>query len=84
MKYSFNFIQVANWVFIIRTKLKEFRVNLDKEKVPKQEAIQLLNSQKQQLELIKDILNKKSRLLGIQSEFLKNLKQIKKEYGIEE
>ena len=84
MKYSFNFIQVANWIYIIRTKLKDFRIRLDKEKISKQEAIELLNSQKRQLELIKDILNKKSRLLGIQPEFLKNLKQIKKEYGIEE
>ena len=84
MKYSFNFIQVANWVYIIRTKLKEFRLRIDKEKVSKDEALWLLRSQKQQLELIKDILNKKSRLLGIQPDFLKNLKQIKKDYGIEE
>lgn len=84
MKYSFNFIQVANWVYIIRTKLKEFRIRLDKEKISKQEAIELLNSQKRQLELIKDILNKKSKLLGIQPDFVKNLKQIKKEYGIED
>ena len=84
MKYNFNFIQVANWVYIIRTKLKEFRVRIDNEKVSKQEAIQILEHQKRQLELIKDILNKKSRLLGIQPEFLKNLKEIKKQYGIEE
>ena len=71
MKYSFNFIQVANWIYIIRTKLKDFRIRLDKEKISKQEAIELLNSQKRQLELIKDILNKKSRLLGIQPEFWK-------------
>ena len=84
MKYSFSFIQVANWAYIIRTKLKEFRLRIDKEKVSKDEALSLLRSQKQQLELIKDILNKKSRLLGIQPDFLKNLKQIKKDYGIEE
>lgn len=84
MKYSFNFIQVANWVYIIRTNLKDFRLKIDKEKVPKEEAIQLLEQQKRQLELIKDILNKKSRLLGIQPEFLKNLKQIKKDYGLED
>jgi hypothetical protein len=84
MKYSFNFIQVANWVYIIRTKLKQFRTRLDEEKVSKQEALELLKSQKQQLELIKDILNKKTRLLGIQPDFLKNLKEIKRQYGIEE
>jgi len=84
MKYNFNFIQVANWVYIIRTKLKEFRLKIDKEKVSKEEALELLKSQKRQLELIKDILNKKARLHGIKSDFLKNLKEIKRQYGIEE
>ncbi len=84
MKYSFNFIQVANWVYIIQTKLKNLRARLDKEKISKEEALQLLTAQKHQLELIKDILNKNVRLVGIQPNFLKNLKQIKKEYGIEE
>jgi hypothetical protein len=84
MKYSFNFIQVANWVYVIRTSLKDFRVRLDEEKVSKQEALTLLNNQKRQLELIKDILNKKANLLGIQHSFLKNLKEIKKSYGIED
>jgi len=84
MKYSFNFIQVANWIYLLRTKLKEFRVKLDKEKIPKAEAIELLQQQKRQLELIKDVLDKKTRLMGIQSDFLKNLNQIKKDYGIED
>lgn len=84
MKYSFSFIQVANWIYLLRTKLKEFRVRLDKEKVSKVEALELLQQQKRQLELIKDVLNKKTRLMGIQSDFLKNLKQIKKDYGIED
>lgn len=84
MKYNFSFIQVANWVYLLRNKLKDFRLKVDKEKVSKQEAIQLLLHQKRQLELIKDVLNKKSRLVGIQADFLKNLKQIKKDYGIED
>jgi hypothetical protein len=84
MKYSFNFIQVANWVYIIRTKLKELRLRLDKEKISKEEALQLLTAQKYQLELIKDIINKNTRLLGVQKDFIANLKEIKKQYGIEE
>ena len=84
MKYNFNLTQVANWVYIIRTNLKDFRIRLDTEKVSKQEALLLLNAQKQQLGLIKNILNKDTKLLGIQPSFLKNFKQIKKEYGIEE
>jgi hypothetical protein len=84
MKYSFNFIQVANWVYIIRTKLKDLRLRLDKEKISKEEALQLLTAQKYQLELIKDIINKNTRLLGVQKDFIANLKEIKKQYGIEE
>lgn len=84
MKYSFNFLQIANWVYIVRTSLKKLRSRLDTEKIDKKEALQLLKSQKKQLELIKDIINKKTRLQGIQPDFLKNLKQIKKEFGIEE
>ena len=84
MKYSFNFLQIANWVYIIRTALKNFRLRLDEEKISKNETIQFLKSQKRQLELIKDILNKKTRLHGIQPEFIKNLKEIKKQYGVEE
>jgi hypothetical protein len=84
MKNSFNFIQVANWIYIIKIKLKNFRLKIDKEKISKQEALKILNEQKRHLELIKEVLNKNIRLMGIQSDFLKNLKQIKKEYGIEE
>ncbi len=84
MKSNFNFIQVANWVYVIRTKLKKFRLRIDSENISKEEAIGILQEQKHQLELIKDILNKKIRLMGIQLDFLKNLKQIKKDYGIEE
>lgn len=84
MKYSFNLIQIANWVYVIRTKLKDLRVRLDKEKISKEEALHILHAQKQSLELIKDIINKNTRLLGIQKNFLKNLKNIKKEYDIEE
>lgn len=84
MKYNFNFLQIANWVYIVRTNLKNLRNRLDVEKIDKKEALQLLKSQKRQLELIKDIINKKTQLQGIQPSFLKNLKDIKKQFGIEE
>jgi len=35
MKNNFNFLQVANWIYIIRSNLKDFRVRLDKEKINK-------------------------------------------------
>jgi len=84
MKYNFNFLQVANWVYQIRNNLKKLRSRLDKEKISKEEALSLLKSQKRYLELIKDIINKKTRLHGIQPDFLKNLNNIKKELGVED
>ena len=83
MKYSLNFIQVANWVYIIRKDLKTFRERLDKEKVPKEEAIELLARQKKHLKLIKEVLTRRTKLIGIQKDFLNNLAEIKKEFGIE-
>jgi len=84
MKYKFNFIQIANWVYVIRIKLKDFRTRLDLEKVSTQEAIENLESQKRSLLIVVDLLNKNANLLGIQNDFLKNLKDIKKQFGVEE
>lgn len=84
MKSSFNFLQIANWVYILRTNLKKLRARLDKEKLSKEEALKILKSQKKRLELIKDILSKTTSLQGIQPDFLKNLKSIKKEFNIED
>ena len=84
MKHSFDFIKIANWIYRIHTILKNFRRKLDEENVSNEQAIQLLQHQKRQLELIKDVINRKTYLVGIQPEFIKNLKQIKKEYGIED
>ena len=84
MKSNFKLVQVANWIYSIRTSLKDLRIRIDKETIPKEELIRLLSSQKRQLELIKNILNKETILLGIQPNFLKNLEEIKKQYGIEE
>lgn len=83
MKYSFSLIQVANWIYLTRNKLKILRQKLDTENVSKEEAISALKAQKNNLELIKDVINKKSRLLGIQPDFLKNLENLKREMGIE-
>jgi hypothetical protein len=84
MKYSFNFVQTSNWLYIVRSKLKKLRSRLDEEDVPVEEAIQLLEIQKKELLDLKEILLRRVSLLGIQKDFLTNLKQIKKEYGIED
>ena len=84
MKYNFNFIQIANWLEICREKLKKVRVAADEESMTPEEAINSLEAQKKNLLLIKDILERKIKLLGIQKNFLEKYENIKKEFGIEE
>lgn len=84
MKYSFNFIQVTNWLMVCRENIKKIRDQVLNEEISKQKAIELLKSEKQKVSRLKDILQRKVRLHGIQKDFLKNLKEIKKEYGIDD
>jgi len=84
MKYSFNFLQVTNWLLICRENIKKIKELVIKEEISKEKAIQLLTSERNKVTKLKDILHRKIRLHGIQHDFLKNLKEIKKEYGIED
>ncbi len=84
MKYKFNFIQIANWMYVCRQNLFNLRIDVVKEKISKNEAIEKLQAQKRQLLLIKDILNKKTFLHGIQPNFLKNFKKIKEMYDVKD
>lgn len=84
MKYKFNFIQIANWLFICRDNLLKVKEQAIENKISKEEAIQKLESQKRHLLLIKDVINRKIILHGVSHDFLNNFKDIKKQYGIEE
>lgn len=84
MKYKFSFIQVTNWLMICRQNLMKVREEANEGFKDKEEIIEKLKKQKRDLLLVKDILNRKVKLHGISPDFLKNLKAIKKEYGIEE
>jgi len=84
MKYSFNFIQVTNWLMICRENIKKIRDKVMNEEISKEKAIELLTSEKHKVTKLKDILHRKIRLHGIQKDFLANLAKIKKEYGIED
>ena len=46
MKYKFNFIQIANWLFICRDNLLKVKEQAIENKISKEEAIQKLESQK--------------------------------------
>jgi hypothetical protein len=84
MKYKFNFVQIANWLFICRDNLLKVKEQAIENKISKEEAIQKLESQKRHLLLIKDVINRKIILHGVSREFLAKFKDIKKQYGIEE
>ena len=84
MKYKFSFIQVTNWLMVCRENLMKIREEANDGFKNKQEILEKLKKQKRDLLLVKEILNRKVKLHGISPDFLKNLKAIKKEYGIEE
>ena len=84
MKYSFNFLQVTNWLLVCRENIKKIRDQVLNEEISKEKAIELLTNEKRRISVLKDILYRKIRLHGISNDFLKNLKEIKKEYGIED
>lgn len=74
MKSKFSFLQIANWIFLVKSKHKEIN----------EKSIKIIDNQIRLLELIKDVINRKKHLSGIQKNFLKNLKKIKDELDIKE
>ena len=84
MKYSFNFLQVTNWLLVCRENIKKIRDQVLSEQITKEEAVKLLQVEKRRISTLKDILHRKTRLHGVSKDFLKNLKEIKKEYGVED
>jgi hypothetical protein len=84
MKNSFNFLQFTNWLLICRENIENIKQDVLNERITKQEAIDRLLTEKKKIGILKDVLDRKVRLFGIQSTFLKSLKEIKKRYGIEE
>ena len=84
MKYKFNFVQIANWLFICRDNLLKVKEEAIQNKLSKEEVIEKLESQKKHLLLIKEVINRKIVLHGVSRDFLAKFKDIKKQYGIEE
>ena len=82
MKYSFSFIQIVNWLLICKDSLNKLAEESDS--LSKPEMIAKLQLQKQKLLLVKDVLDRKVKLQGINSDFLRNFKDIKSAYGIED
>lgn len=84
MKNNFNFLQFTNWLLICRENIEKIKQDVLNENITKQEAIDRLMAEKRKIGILKDVLDRKVRLFGIQADFLKSLKELKKRYGIEE
>ena len=82
MKYNFSFIQVINWLFVCRQNLLD-TLEEHKKGANKEEIIKKLQIQKKKLEMVKDILDRKVKLQGVNKDFLKKFHQIKKDYGLD-
>jgi hypothetical protein len=83
MKNNFNFLQFTNWLLICRENIEKIRQEVVDEKITKQEAIDRLLIERKKISILKEVLDKKVRLFGIQPSFLKSLEEIKKKYGID-
>lgn len=84
MKNNFNFLQFTNWLLICRENIEKIKQDVLNESITKQEAIDRLIAEKRRIGILKEVLDRKVRFFGIQSSFLKSLKELKKRYGIEE
>lgn len=82
MKNKFNFLQVANWIFICIQNLD--KLNKNSKNMSKDEFRIRLLEEKRKIVIIKEVLLRKRNLFGISNEFIKNLPDIKKQYGIQE
>lgn len=80
MKTIFNFLQIANWLYFCKKNLEQIKTLLNNDN--KEEIIKKLQQEKNKLIILKSVLLRERNIHGISPIFLKNLKQIKKEYGI--
>jgi len=84
MKNKFNFLQFTNWLLICRNNVEKIKEEILEEKISKQEAIEKLLIERKKISILRDVLDRKVKLFGIQPDFIKNLKNIKNKYGIEQ
>lgn len=84
MKYNFSFLQVLNWLFVCKTNLLSFNQQLKEGEINKEQIIDKLKAERRKLLLVKDVLDRKVKLQGINADFLRSFKQIKKDYGVED
>jgi len=84
MRNTFNFLQFTNWLLVCRENINNIKQEVLEEKITKKEAIEKLLLEKKKISILKDVLDRKVRLHGIQPNFLRNMEEIKKRYGLDE
>jgi hypothetical protein len=84
MKNSFNFLQFANWLIVCRENIQKICDEVVNEQITKEEALKKLYIEKRRIYVLKKVLDRGANLHGIRPDFLRKLKDIKKQYGIEE
>jgi hypothetical protein len=72
MKYKFSLIRVVNLLYIIYNDLYTLE--------PTKNNIELI---KKKIDIVIDALEKRTRLMGSQQEFVRKLPQLKKRFGVE-
>lgn len=82
MKYNFSFMQVINWLLVCKNNL--LKIEEEKQNLTREELIYKLKLQKEKVLIVKDILDRKVKLQGINADFLRNFKEIKRSYGIKD
>ena len=84
MKNKFNFLQFTNWLMVCRENIILIRDQVLREEITKEQAIEKLLAEKRRISILRNVLDRSVQLHGVQKDFLKKLKDLKKEYGIEE
>lgn len=74
MKYNLNFIQILNWLYILRQNMDKIDFNTDTNI-----TIEKLKNQQHNLNKVIDVLNKKIKLVGVQKKFLEEYKKMKRD-----
>lgn len=83
MKSSFNFLQIANWLYVCKENILNIREQVKAGEITKQQAIELLKIEKRRVSVVKSVLERKATIHGVSQTFLRKLKEIKKQYGLE-
>jgi hypothetical protein len=74
MKYNLSFIQILNWIYVLKEKIKNTNIQSSE----KQQLVEELLKQQKNLNKIIDVLNKKSKFVGVQKKFLDEYKKLKR------